>query len=224
MAGPGQIPIRFPEARLSFAEMEKTSSNRAAIAAVRRVEHWPYHVFCLIGPRQSGLTTIAQAWAEERDGTCLLPTELNMLMSQQLEAYAAGSLAVDRADEFADGMQLLTMISAAERLGGHILLTANTAPSQWPASTRDLASRLRSAPIVELGNPDEALMRARIRRACDRAYLKLPKPVEDYLVIRLGLSFALIEDAILQLDGAAGGRPLSVPMAREVLAGEDWDG
>lgn len=224
MAGAGQIPIRFPEDLLGFDGMEITDANRAAIAAARRVEHWPYHVFCLTGARQSGLTTIAQAWAEERGGTCLTLEEIAALTMDEVEIIAAGNLAIDGADAAADGDKLLTIISTAERLGGHILLTANTAPSQWEASTRDLASRLRSAPMTDLGAPDEGLMRARIKRACDRAYLNLPEAVEDYLVIRLGLSFALIEDAILRLDGAAGGRPLSVPMAREVLAGEDWDG
>lgn len=223
MSGPGQIPLRFPEQSLNFEEMEITASNRGVIAAVRKVEMWPYHVFCLIGPAQSGLTTIANAWAAERNGEVLSSDAFEGLSRADLEDLAAGAVAIDRADQIASETQLLNAISLVERLGGRLLLTAGHAPSHWHSSSQDLASRLKSTPIADLGAPDEALMRARIQRACKRAYLNLPQAVEDYLVTRLGLSFADIEDAVLRMDGAAAGRPLSVPLAREVLGVDDQD-
>jgi len=197
--------------------MAITPSNRAAIAAVRRVEHWPYHVFCLIGSAQSGLSTIARAWAHERGGPYLTGAAFGELGAGDAEAVAGGALAIDRGDEVTPADALLSIISAVGRLGGKLLLTARQAPAQWQATSPDLMSRLKAAPIADLAAPDEALMRARIRRACTRAYLKLPEAVEDYLVIQLGLSFVNIEEAVTRLDGAATERALSVPLAREVL-------
>lgn len=224
MSEPGQIPLRFPEQSLSFDEMALTDANRGVIAAVRKTARWPYHVFCLIGPMQSGLTTIARAWANEQGGAYLSAADFVALSASEIEAMCSKSLAVDRADQIQSESLLLNTISAVGRLGGRLLLTAPNAPAQWQSSSRDLASRLKSAPIAELGAPDEALMRARIQRACARAYLVLTKPVEDYLVTRLGLSFAGIEDAVLRLDGAAADRPLSVPLVREVLGMADRHG
>ena len=65
--------------------------------------------------------------------------------------------------------------------------------------------------------PDEELMRARLRRACARSYLDLPSVVEDYLVTRLGLDYSQIEQSAELLAGATGERPLTIPLAREIL-------
>lgn len=217
MVKPGQIPIRFPERSLAFNEMAITPSNRSAIAAVRRVAHWPYHVFCLIGPKQSGLSTIATAWARECQGQYLTAPAFAELDGAKIEQLASASLAIDRADLINREDTLLSTISAVGRLGGHLLLTARQAPIHWSSTSPDLTSRLKSAPIADLGAPDEPLMRARLQRACVRAYLTLPSAVEDYLVTRLGLSFEGIEDVITRLNGAASGRAMSVHLAREVL-------
>ncbi len=224
MSRPGQIPLRFPEQSLSFDDMALTDANRGVIASVRKTARWPYHVFCLIGPAQSGLTTIARAWVNEQSGMFLSAEAFSDLSASDIEDLCSSALAIDRADQIQTETLLLNTISAVGRLGGRLLLTAPNAPAQWQSSSRDLASRLKSAPIADLGAPDEALMRARIQRACARAYLVLSKPVEDYLVTRLGLSFAGIEDAVLRLDGAAAKRPLSVPMVREVLGVGDNHG
>lgn len=217
MPNSGQIPLRFPEQFLSFEEMVVTASNRGVIAAVRRVDHWPYHVFCLVGPPQSGLTTIAREWAKERSGIYLKAVECAKLTLQDIETMASGNLVVDGADDMHAQANLLNLVGASERSGGRLLLASHQAPSQWQTPSPDLASRLKSAPIGDLGAPDEDLMRGRIKRACARAYLNLPQAVEDYLVIRLGLNFEAIEDAVLRLDGAVTGKAISVPLAREVL-------
>ena len=64
-----QIPLKFPESALSFEDMAITSANRAICSAIRKTDRWPYHAFCLIGPRGSGITTRARAWAAERGAT-----------------------------------------------------------------------------------------------------------------------------------------------------------
>ena len=98
-----------------------------------------------------------------------------------------------------------------------ILLTAHTPPSHWVFQSPDLNSRLQSAPLAEVPAPDEELMRARLRRACARSYLDLPNVVEDYLVTRLGLDYSQIEQSAELLAGATGDRPLTIPLAREIL-------
>lgn len=219
MSQSGQIPLSFPERPLGFDDLAITDANRAVVSAIRRADQWPYHVFCLVGRHKSGRTTLARAWAEERGGEYLTPDACARLKPQDIEHLSPGSLAVDDADMVSKQAILLNLIGAFERSAGRLLLVASRAPSQWQTQSRDLASRLRSAPMAELSAPDEPLMRARIQRACARAYLNLPKAVEDYLVTRLGLSFEAIEDTVTALNGAAGERALSVPLAREVLAG-----
>ena len=218
MPKPGQIPLPFPDRSLSFAEMTITDANRAAIAAVRRLERWPYHVFCLVGPGRSGLSTLALAWAHDCQWQVFSAQDLDQIDASLIEDMASGNIAIDRADLVEAQGKLLHLVSSAERLASRVLMTASRSPAHWLMTSRDLASRLRSAPIAELGPPDEPLMRARLRRAFARQFLQLPQALEDYLVVRLGLRFSEIEDTVSLLSGAAVGRAVTVPLAREVLS------
>lgn len=221
MAAPRQIPIRFPETDLSFERLAVTDANRAVIAAVRRCQHWPYHVFCLVGPALSGLTTIAKAWATDKAGTYIAGRDYEALSSDEIVELATTNLAIDRPDTIADMSKLLFGISAAQRQETKVLLATRYAPSLWPNQSKDLESRLKSAPIAELPAPDEALLRARLQRACTRAYLSLPKTVEDYLVTRLGLEYSRIEETVEALASLAVDRPVTIPLVRDVLGREN---
>lgn len=218
----GQIPFRFPEPALTFDDMAITPATRGVISAVRRPEHWPYFAFCLIGAANSGLTTCALAWVRERGGVFLDHTTLDQIDLAKLETSQNAFVALDRVDIIDNEKSILWLFSAVERTRGRLFLTARSAPEQWSIASPDLRSRFKAMPVGDLGLPDEDMMRARIRRACARAYLKLPSIVEDYLVTRLGLDYSALEDAITRLDGAAGqGKQLTVPMVKNTLGLDD---
>lgn len=212
-----QIPLKFPEDALSFETMEITSANRAVCAALRNVERWPYHAFCLIGASGSGVTTLAKAWAEDRSGRFLLAADLDRIKPKDIDEIASQDVAIDDVDALKRVDGLLLLLSSVERHGTHALLSAHTVPSNWEFGSPDLNSRLKAAPLAEIAPPDEAMMRARLKRAFARSVLAVPKSVEDYLVTRLGLDYSQIEHVAEQLAGASGERPLTVPLAREIL-------
>ena len=216
-----QIPIQFPEASLSFDDMAVTSANRAVRAAIRNTDRWPYHAFCLIGGPGSGVTTLANAWARERNARYLTANDLSKLNDKALDELSEADVVVDDVDQLKKAERLLLLLSAVERNGNRILLAAHSAPASWHFQSPDLNSRLHAAPLGEIPAPDEALMRARLKRAFARSVLKLPKPVEDYLVTRLGLDYSLIEHSVEILAGASGERPLTIPLAREILEEEN---
>ena len=215
-----QIPIQFPEASLSFEDMAITDANRAVCAAIRKPERWPYHAFCLIGAAGSGLTTIAKAWANEREAHYFSGDEFSQLGISEIEAITATDIAIDDVETLNNAETLLLSLSGIKRRDARILLAAHTIPGLWRIQSPDLLSRLQGAPLAELPAPDEDLMRARLKRAFARSYLDLPKTVEDYLVTRIGLDYSLLEQSLEVLAGASGDRPLTIPLAREIL-GED---
>ncbi len=219
-----QIPLRFPESRLNFEDMEITGANRAICAAIRKPERWPYHAFCLIGPQGGGITTLAYAWGEERNAKYIAAHELGALDLGDVEKLTETDLVVDDVDALADTETLLLLLSGIQRHNKHILLAAHSVPSLWRVQSPDLKSRLQAAPLAELPAPDEDLMRARLKRAFLRSVLDLPKSVEDYLVTRLGLDYSLIEQTAEILAGASGDRPLTIPLAREILGEEEGRG
>lgn len=213
-----QIPLKFPEARLGFEDMAITSANRAVCAAVRKTDRWPYHAFCLIGPVGSGVTTLARAWASERQATYIDAQDMAKLDLPDIESLSERHLAIDNVDALDEAETLLLVLSANKRHRKTILLTAHSPPGSWAVQSPDLISRLKSAPLAELPAPDEELMRTRLRRAFARSCLELPDSVEDYLVTRLGLDYSQIENSAEILAGASGERPLTIPLAREILA------
>ncbi|GAB5455052.1 MAG: DnaA regulatory inactivator HdaA [Henriciella sp.] len=215
-----QIPIQYPEARLNFEDMAVTDANRSVCAAIRKPDRWPYHAFCLIGAAGSGITTIAKAWADERQARYFSGSDFSKLGISEIEAITATDLAIDDVETLTNAETLLLSLSGIKRHDTRILLAAHTVPSQWRIQSPDLRSRLQGAPLAELPAPDEDLMRARLRRAFARTYLDLPKTVEDYLVTRIGLDYSLIEQSAETLAGASGDRPLTIPLAREILGEE----
>lgn len=219
-----QIPLKFPETPLNFEGMAITSANRAICAAIRKVDRWPYHAFCLIGPSGSGVTTLARAWAEERDARYFDASDLAKLDLVAIEKTTEQDLVIDNVDALDQAETLLLVLSGIKRHQNAILLTGHTVPAHWSFQSPDLNSRLQAAPLAELPAPDEELMRARFQRAFARSILALPKSVEDYLVTRVGLDYSQIENVAEDLAGASGDRPLTIPLAREILGDDEGQG
>lgn len=216
-----QIPFQFPETALSFEDMAITSANRTICAAIRKTDRWPYHAFCLIGPKGSGVSTLARAWARERGATYFGAGDLAALDLSEIEQISANDAVIDDVDELKDAETLLLMLSGVKRHQKAILLTGHTVPAQWSFQSPDLKSRLHAAPLAQLPAPDEALMRARFKRAFARSVMEVPKTVEDYLVTRVGLDYSQIEHVAELLAGATGDRALTIPLVREILGDEN---
>jgi chromosomal replication initiation ATPase DnaA len=84
----------------------------------------------------------------------------------------------------------------------------------------DLGSRLRSAPVVEIGAPDDALLGAVLIKHFADCQLRVAPDVIAYLLKRIDRSFAAAKKIAALLDRAAlsNGGPVTIPLARKVLA------
>ncbi len=221
MNRPKQMTFRFPEPELGFEELAITDCNRGVVAAIQRPEHWPRNIFCLIGQSRSGLTTLALAWAKRFDGNYINGSDGADLSLLPVDHRHASLVAIDRADLLKDKQHLLSLITQVSASDGRLLLTSASPPSQWLIQMPDLASRLRAAPLGELRDPDEAMMRIRLKKAAASLFINITPNVEEYLVTRLGLSYAALEDMIETISGGMSGRELTVPLVREIL--ETWE-
>lgn len=163
------------------------------------------------------MSTLAQAWASERSAQFLQAEELERIKHKEIDELASSDIAIDDVDVLKGADSLLMLLSSVKRHQKNVLLSSHTVPSQWMFQSPDLNSRLKAAPIAEIPAPDEELLRARLKRAFARSVLEVPKSVEDYLVTRLGLDYSLIEHSAELLAGASGERPLTIPLAREIL-------
>jgi len=124
---------------------------------------------------------------------------------------------------------LLNEIAEATRTPGGdaagLLLTARAPAVRWAVSLPDLASRLGALPAVGIRPPDDALRAGVMLKLFADRQLDAPADVLQFALARAGRSFADAARLVAALDSAslAGRRPITIPLAREVLGalGED---
>ena len=89
----------------------------------------------------------------------------------------------------------------------------------WTLRLPDLASRLRAAPAVAIGPPDDALLGAVLLKLFADRQLVVSEAVIEYLVRHMERSFAAAQMAVAGLDAASlrQQRPITVALARSLL-------
>jgi DnaA regulatory inactivator Hda len=199
-------------------------SNRAAAGWIGRWPDWPATMLAVQGPEGSGKTHLVGLWrgrsgAAAVEGAALTGADLVRLAEAQ-------AVAVDDADRIAGepvGERALFHLHNLMRdAGGHLLVTGRTVPARWPVALPDLASRLRAAPVVALGSPDETLLaQVLAKHFADRRLAVGPEAIA-YLVPRMTRSFAAARRLVAAIDEAslAQGRAVTLPLLRDVLAAQ----
>ena len=85
-----------------------------------------------------------------------------------------------------------------------VLLSGRTAPARWPVRLPDLSSRLRAITAVEIGPPDDRSAGALlIRLLADRQLRGQSDAVQEWLLLRLPRSPAVLREAVARLDRAS---------------------
>ena len=140
-----------------------------------------------------------------------------------VDAMGVGTpLVVEDADRLSyTEKTLFHLLNLAREKGLSVLLTARNAPSRWPVTLPDLLSRLNGVPAVEIGAPDEALIRTVLLKHFADRQLDIDPKVLTYLALHVARSLAAAEAAVAAIDrGAlASGRKISRQLVIETLQG-----
>jgi chromosomal replication initiation ATPase DnaA len=199
---PRQLPLVLDHRPASAREdLVVGTSNRAAVALIDRWPDWPAPVLVVAGPPGSGKTHLGRAWAEMTGARRLDAASLSP--GDAVEA-AAGGVFVDDADR--PGLNengLFHLINAVRSAGSTMLLTARRFPGAWGVDLPDLASRLKAAALVEIDEPDDALLSAVIVKLFADRQVEVEAHVVQYLVRRIERSVATAAAIVERLDRAA---------------------
>jgi chromosomal replication initiation ATPase DnaA len=194
------------------------------LAAVRLIDSWPDwqdHVQLLIGPAASGKTHLARVWQALSGAQALGPENLAMNF---LDAMGEGTplVAEDADRRLYDEKALFHLLNLARENRLFVLLTAQTAPNRWGISLPDLLSRLNAVPVIQIGAPDEALIRTVMLKHFADRQLDIDPKVLTYLALHVDRSLAAAEAAVAAVDRAAlaTGRKISRQLVIEALAAE----
>jgi chromosomal replication initiation ATPase DnaA len=178
----------------------------------------------LLGPTGAGKSHLAAIWAQ-RAGAKTLPAA--SLPLADLPALASsGAVLIEDADRapLAEA-ELFHLINLLQGGQGYLAITARAWPDAWGVQTKDLLSRLRLAPAIEIGEPDDALIRAVLVKLFFDRQLAVDASVVEYLAVRIERSLDAARRVVELLDTAAlaAGRAITRPMAAQVLRGGAGD-
>ncbi|MET0876260.1 MAG: DnaA/Hda family protein [Tardiphaga sp.] len=218
---PRQLAFALPHAEsLSRDNFLEGPANAEALGLIDRWPDWPNRVMLLAGPEGSGKSHLAAIWAEEAGARSTMAHALTAASGPG--ALATGALVVEDLNAGAfDERALFHLLNLAREDEAYVLITARVAPTGLPVELRDLRSRLRAVPVVELMPPDDSLFRALIVKFCADRQLAIDETVVSYLASRIERSFAAARQTVEMLDTEALrlGRPVTRALAAELLRG-----
>ena len=219
MTLPRQLTLDWPHAP-SFAREDflPAPSNRDALDAVDRWPDWTSRTLLLVGPEGAGKSHLGALWGVAAGA---LKVHAETLREASLEAATkAGALLIEDADRVGQGeARLFHVVNGALQRNAWLLMTARTAPDAWGLRTPDLVSRLRLAPVVRLGAPDDELTEAVLFKLFSDRQLQVEPHVIAYIGLRIERSLGAARNlvALLDRESLARGRRVTRAMASEIL-------
>jgi chromosomal replication initiation ATPase DnaA len=216
---PRQLAFDLPlDPRFGREDFLVSPSNEQAYSRIESWPDWGDTVLVLNGPRGSGKSHLAAIWAATAHAWTVEAFEI--VPKQVPHLISGGALAIediDRADR--DEAALFHLLNLAREKRAFVLLTCVKPPDQWGLRTADLLSRLRLAPSVSIGAPDDALLKAvLVKLFVDRQWV-VDTSVVDYIALRIERSLAKAAEFVAALDREAlsRGRRVSRAIAAEIL-------
>jgi chromosomal replication initiation ATPase DnaA len=212
---PRQLPLDLAhrEGR-SRQHLVVSNANHAAVSLIDRWPDWPSPIVVLAGPTGSGKSHLGAIWCALSAAKEL---ERGRIGDGVTHAEAGGTLFVDDADGGGlDETGLFHAINAVRAAGSSMLITARQFPSAWGVSLPDLASRLKAAATVEIGEPDDHLLAGVIAKLFADRQVEVEPHVVSYLVRRIERSLATAIRVVDRLDRTALEK--QVPITRALAA------
>jgi len=216
---PAQIPLELPHrAAMGAADFLVAACNREAVAWLDRWPDWPATALVIHGAEGCGKTHLTNVWRAQSGAVPVDSSNLTTDSVPRLLGDASASF-MEQADDGFDEEALLHLYNLLAERGGHLLLTARGPASGWGIALPDLSSRLATAIDVTVGPPDDELIAGVLVKHFADRQVRVDPAVVGFLLARMERSFAAARRVVAALDaaGLAEKRPITVPLAREVL-------
>lgn len=195
-----QLPLDLAlQPRFGREDFLVSPSNQAAVALLERWPVWPDRVLLLIGPEGAGKSHLAAIWAAQARARGLAAEKLGSIDPRDWTATPA---LLEDADQRVTGVEagLFHLLNLVRDEHSFLLITARQAPDHWGLRTADLLSRLRLAPSVRIGAPDDDLMRAVLVKLFADRQVMVDTSVVAYLVHHLDRSLGAARRVVEALD------------------------
>lgn len=215
---PAQLAFDWPRSvSMAAGDFFLGPANLQAHAQVMAPDLWPRGKLCLTGPEGAGKSHLARVFAQAT-GAVIVPAPQITPDTPR----PPGATVIEDADRLPEAAQEW-LFHHHNALAGRVplLLTARCEPARWPLSLPDLASRMQGTAVARIHAPDEALLAAvMLKLFTDRQITPDPR-LPDYLLPRIGRSFADVARVVDALDACAlaTARPVNRQLAIDLMTG-----
>jgi chromosomal replication initiation ATPase DnaA len=194
------LPLDWPAEEANDAFIV-TASNEIAVRRIHAFATWPVCTMILTGPRKSGRSLFGRLFAGQAKADLIDDAETR------------------------DETEIFHAWNEAQVRRRPLLLIADAPPPLWAVLLPDLRSRLSATPVVEFADPDEDLIAQLIAQLLERRGIAATPELIAYLAPRVERSHHAVIALVDRLDAASLSRrrPITVPLAREMLAVDDLD-
>lgn len=199
-----------------------SGSNRAAVAWLDKWPDWPAPALVLFGPPASGKTHLLQVWKKEAGAGEVMPQSFVTFSADKILGNSKSIIIDNVLQAISDPKSeetLFHLYNLLRERGGHMLLAAERAPSEWPIGLADLKSRLLAAPAVAVGSPDDDLMAVVLTKLFSDRQIFVSQEVVQFIISRIERSFLSIRQIVDKIDHRALSekRAVTIPLVRELL-------
>jgi len=189
------LPLDWPQTE-GESRFIVSDANRAAFDHFRHWSMWPVKATVLTGPRRSGRTLLARAFAER-----------------------VGGRLIDQADT-RDEEEVFHAWNDAQDSGLPLVMVADEAPPAWAPRLPDLRTRLAITPIARINQPDDKLFGALIQLLFADRGLHVPPEALRFMSERLSREYWTAERAVEEVDrfAIAERARVTLPTIRRALS------
>jgi len=196
----GQLPLPLGASpRYGREDFLVGKPNEAAFAYIERWPRWLAPAAILAGPVGSGKSHLAAIFALMSDARSLRADHL--VLDEVPDLARSPALVLEDCDRFPpDEVALFHLLNLARETGHCVVMTARVQPDRWGIRTPDLLSRLRLAPLLQLAEPDDALLGALFVKHFSDLQLSVEASVVAYAMARIERSYAAVQALVAALD------------------------
>ena len=186
-----------------------SNKNELAYKMIKKWPEWPTQVVYIYGSEKCGKSLVCKLWKDISLGIYINKNNfLEKLIAQNDLIYIQNhNWIIDDVDyiiSFEDNKyeeKILNLINIIKTSGkNNILMTSRKMPRFLDSSLKDLISRISSATVIEMRDPDEILLKKIIEKYLNERNIQINNESLDYLINRIERSYKSALKVAKQID------------------------
>ena len=175
-----------------------STKNELAYKMIKKWPEWPTKVVYIYGSEKCGKSLVCKLWKDISRGIYINKKNfLEKLIAQNDLSYIQNhNWIIDDVDyiiSFEDNKyeeKILNLINIIKASGkNNILMASRKMPRLLDSGLKDLISRISSATVIEMRDPDEILLKKIIEKYLNERNIQINNESLDYLINRIERSY-----------------------------------